>query len=34
MSKHKQHTPEFKSNVGLEALKGEATVAYLEHAGG
>jgi len=26
MTKRKQHTPEFKAKVALEALKGEATV--------
>jgi transposase len=27
MSKPKQHAPEFKANVALKALKGEATVS-------
>ena len=29
MSKRKQHSPEFKAKVALEALKGEATVSEL-----
>ena len=29
MSKRKQHHPEFKAKVALEALKGEATVSEL-----
>ena len=29
MSKRKQHAPEFKAKVALEALKGEATVSEL-----
>ena len=29
MSKHKQHAPEFKAKVALEALKGEETAAEL-----
>jgi transposase len=29
MSKRKQHAPEFKGKVALEALKGEATVSEL-----
>ena len=29
MSKRKQHPPEFKAKVALEALKGEATVSEL-----
>jgi transposase len=29
MSKRKQHSPEFKAKVALEALKGEQTVADL-----
>ncbi len=29
MSKRKSHAPEFKAKVGLEALKGERTVAEL-----
>ena len=29
MSKRKQHHPEFKANVALEALKGEETVSEL-----
>jgi transposase len=29
MSKRKQHAPEFKAKVALEALKGEATVPEL-----
>ena len=29
MSKRKQHSPEFKAKVALEALKGEQTVAGL-----
>ena len=29
MSKRKNHSPEFKAKVGLEALKGEQTVAEL-----
>lgn len=29
MSKRKQHHPEFKAKVALEALKGEATVSDL-----
>jgi len=29
MSKRKQHHPEFKAKVALEALKGEATAAEL-----
>jgi transposase len=29
MSKRKQHAPEFKANVALEALKGEETAAEL-----
>ena len=29
MSKRKQHFPEFKAKVALEALKGEATVSEL-----
>ncbi|SNT28242.1 hypothetical protein SAMN04488078_108613 [Antarctobacter heliothermus] len=29
MSKRKQHAPEFKAKVTLEALKGEATVSEL-----
>jgi len=30
MSKRKQHAPEFKAKVTLEALKGEETDAELE----
>jgi transposase len=29
MSKRKQHSPEFKAKVALEAVKGEATVSEL-----
>ena len=29
MSKRKQHSPEFKAKVALEALKGEETVSEL-----
>jgi transposase len=29
MSKRKQHAPEFKAKVALEALKGEETVSEL-----
>ena len=29
MTKRKQHAPEFKAKVALEALKGEATVSEL-----
>ena len=29
MSKRKQHAPEFKAKVGLEAVKGEETAAEL-----
>ena len=29
MSKRKNHSPEFKAKVGLEALKGEHTVTEL-----
>ena len=29
MSKRKQHAPEFKAKVALEALKGEETAAEL-----
>ncbi|SHF95270.1 hypothetical protein SAMN05444339_1264 [Loktanella atrilutea] len=29
MTKRKQHSPEFKAKVALEALKGEATVSEL-----
>ena len=29
MSKRKQHSPEFKAKVALEALKGEQTLAEL-----
>jgi transposase len=29
MSKRKQHSPEFKAKVALEALKGEQTFAEL-----
>jgi transposase len=29
MSKRKQHSPEFKAKVALEALKGEQTVSEL-----
>ena len=29
MTKRKQHTPEYKARVTLEALKGERTVAEL-----
>ena len=29
MSKRKQHKPEFKAKVALEALKGERTVSEL-----
>ena len=29
MSKRKQHAPEFKAKVALEALQGEATVSEL-----
>jgi len=29
MSKRKQHAPEFKAKVALEALKGEATVSEM-----
>jgi len=31
MSKRKQHAPEFKAKVALEALKGEETAAELAH---
>ena len=32
MSKRKQHTPEFKAKVALEALKGEKTASALRHS--
>lgn len=32
MSKRKQHAPEFKAKVALEALKGEGTAAKLAPA--
>ena len=34
MSKRKQHAPEFKAKVALEALKGEETAAELVAAMG
>ena len=34
MSKRKQHSPDSKAKVALEALKGEQTVAELAHRSG